>query len=186
VRRLRLTACGAVILWSYLWGTGLQAQVQVRSEEYRLKLVFLYNFAKFVEWPADAFPTAQAPLNLCVVGQNPFDRELQQQLAERGINGHPYLTQTVQASDDLRGCHIIFVPAGNDGSLSAILKREGGSSAITVGESARFARRGGTVNFVLEGPRLRFEVNIDATQRSRSRISSRLLVLAKIVNEQQP
>lgn len=186
VRRLRLTACGAVIFCSYLWGTGLRAQVQVRSEEYRLKLVFLYNFAKFVEWPEDAFPTPQAPLKLCVVGQNPFDHELQQQLAERSINGHPYVTQTVRASDDLSGCHIIFLPAANDSSLSAILKREGGSKAITVGESARFARRGGTVNFVLEGPRLRFEVNIDATQRSRSRISSRLLVLAKIVKEQQP
>jgi uncharacterized protein DUF4154 len=69
VRWLRLTACGAVIFCSYLWGTGLRAQVQVRSEEYRLKLVFLYNFAKFVEWPADAFPAPQAPLKLCVVGQ---------------------------------------------------------------------------------------------------------------------
>lgn len=183
-RWFRLIACAALIL--SLVGMRVRAQAQVRSEEYRLKLVFLYNLAKFVEWPADAFPSPKSPLNLCVIGLNPFDRELEQQLAERSINGHPYLTRTAQASDDLSACHIIFLPAGSDHSLSAILKREGGSSTITVGESARFARRGGTVNFVLEGSRLRFEVNIDATQRTRSRISSRFLVLAKIVKDQQP
>lgn len=70
---LRVTACAALILCACLMGMGVRAQAQVRSEEYRLKLVFLYNLAKFVEWPADAFPSPKSPLNVCVIGINPFD-----------------------------------------------------------------------------------------------------------------
>ena len=165
----------------------LAAQSQISSsEEYRLKLAFLYNFAKFVDWPADAFPSPQAPLNLCIVGRDPFDSELEQQVSERTINGHPYVTRRLRADDRLTTCHIVFLPAGSDGALPAIVERLGNSGALIVGESAGFASRGGTVNFLIEGTRLRFEINLEASQRTRSRISSRLLALAKIVKPQQP
>jgi hypothetical protein len=185
-RRRPFAACWIVVLCFSLLGARLSAHGQVRSEEYRLKLAFLYNFAKFVDWPADAFPSPQAPLKLCIVGRDPFDSELKQQLSERSVNGHPYVIQSLRVGDELTGCHLIFVPAGSDASFPSILRRVGNSSAITVGETMGFAHRGGTVNFVLEGTKLRFEVNLDASQRSRSRISSRLLVLAKLVKEQQP
>ncbi len=156
------------------------------SEEYRLKLAFLYNFAKFVEWPADSFSSPQAPLNICIVGRDPFDSELEQQVSERSANGHPYSTLRLRTSDDLSGCHIVFLPAASDGALPAILMRLRDSGALIVGESPGFASRGGTVNFRIEGTRLRFEVNLQAAQRGRSRISSRLLALAMLVKPQQP
>lgn len=179
-----MAAATALLLCSALLGSSLAVQAQISSsEEYRLKFAFLYNFAKFVDWPADAFSSPQAPLNICIIGTDPFDSDLEQQVADRSVNGHPYMTRTARASDDLGACHLIFLPAASDRSLPAILKQAAASGAITVGESAGFARRGGTVNFVLEGTRLRFEVNLEASQRARSRISSRLLSLARIVRE---
>ena len=184
VQWMTMPACAALILCSALLGASLPVQAQIsRTEEYRLKLAFLYSFAKFVEWPADAFSSPRAPLTICIVGRDPFDNELEQQVAERSVNGRPYLTRTLRANDDVSGCHIIFLPTASDSSLPAILKQVAATGAITVGESAGFARRGGTVNFVLEGTRLRFEVNLEASQRARSRISSRLLSLARIVRE---
>jgi len=181
---MTMPACAALMLCSALLGASLPLQAQIsRTEEYRLKLAFLYSFAKFVEWPADAFSSPRAPLTICIVGRDPFDSDLEQQVAERSVNGRPYMTRTLRANDDVSGCHIIFLPAGSDSSLPAILKRVGGSSAIIVGESAGFAHRGGTVNFVVEDSRLRFEVNLEASLRARSRISSRLLALARIVRE---
>jgi hypothetical protein len=172
------------MLGSALLGASLPVQAQISSaEEYKLKLAFLYNFAKFVDWPADSFPSPQAELNICVVGRDPFDNDLEQQVSERSVNGHRYATHRVRPSDDLNACHIIFLPASSDNSLPVVLRQLEGSPAITVGESAGFASRGGTVNFVMEGTRLRFEVNLSASQRARSRISSRLLSLARIVRE---
>jgi hypothetical protein len=181
---MTMPACAALMLCSALLGASLPLQAQIsRTEEYRLKLAFLYSFAKFVEWPADAFSSPRAPLTICIVGRDPFDSDLEQQVAERSVNGRPYMTRTLRANDDVSGCHIIFLPAGSDSSLPAILKRVGGSSAIIVGESAGFAHRGGMVNFVVEDSRLRFEVNLEASLRARPRISSRLLALARIVRE---
>jgi hypothetical protein len=93
------------------------------------------------------------------------------------------MTHRLQASDDLSACHIIFLPVGSYSSLPAIIRQVSGSGAITVGESAGFASRGGMLNFVLEGTRLRFEVNLEASRRALARISSRLLALAIIVKQ---
>lgn len=179
--RCAISACAALLLGTLC--ASLPAEAQVSStEEYRLKLAFLFNFAKFVEWPADAFPSPQAPLNICIVGRDPFDAELERQVTERNLYGHPVAIRTVRANDDFGGCHLIFLPASSDGLLPGVLKRLDGS-AITVGESAGFVARGGVVNFVVEGTNLRFAVNISAAQRTRCRISSRVLALARIYKE---
>lgn len=179
--RFAVLACAALIVGAFCASLPVQAQIS-SDEEYRLKLAFLYNFAKFVEWPADSFPSPQAPLNICVIGRDPFDGELERQVATRSLNGHPVTIRTLRPSDDPIGCHLVFLPASSDSSLAAVLKRLDGS-AITVGESAGFVARGGVVNFVIEGTMLRFEVNLSASQRVRSRISSRFLALAKIYRE---
>jgi hypothetical protein len=174
----------ALLLCSALLGASLPVRAHISSsEEYRLKLAFLFNFAKFVDWPEDAFPSPQAPLNICIVGRDPFDPDLEQQIGERTVNGHACVTRRLSPRDDFKACQIIFVPAASDSSLPAVLRQAGASGAIIVGETTGFASRGGTVNFVLEGARLLFEVNLEASQRTRSRISSRVLALAKIVKD---
>ena len=177
--RFVLSACAAFIL--FCASSPIQAQIS-STEEYRLKLAFLFNFAKFVQWPADAFPSPQAPLNICIVGRDPFDAEFERQVTERNLYGHPVAIRTLRPSDDFGGCHLIFLPASSDGSLPGVLRLLD-DSAITVGESAGFITRGGVLSFLLEGTNLRFTVNLNASQRTRCRISSRFLALAKIYRE---
>jgi YfiR/HmsC-like len=179
--RFATSACTALIVGAFCASLPAQGQIS-GSEEYRLKLAFLFNFAKFVEWPADAFPSQQAPLNICIVGRDPFDAELEREVMERNLYGHPVTIRTLRPSDGFGGCHLIFLPASSDGLLPGVLKRLDGL-AITVGESAGFVARGGVVNFVVEGTNLRFAVNLSAAQRTRCRISSRFLALAKIYKE---
>ena len=80
-------------------------------DEYRLKLAFLCNFARFVEWPADTFRDPAAPLTICVAGNNPFQGEIKQSLQGRTVEGHPLEVRKLTASEDPHTCQIIFVRA---------------------------------------------------------------------------
>src|SRR5689334_12860669 len=77
--------------------------------EYRVKLAFLYNFAQFVEWPADSFRDSKAPLTICVAGDNPFEGEIGQSLQGRAVGGHPIELRKLRPEEDPRTCHIVFV-----------------------------------------------------------------------------
>ncbi len=153
----------------------------VSHAEYNVKLAFLYNFARFVEWPPDAFASENAPLILCVAGQNPFQGELGDALRGRTAGGHPIQIRPFPFGDDSRACHLIFVPSGESRGVEKKLPALKGSSVLTVGETPGFAERGGIINLVLRDNRLGFEINLGAASQTRLRISSKLLNLAKIV-----
>lgn len=151
------------------------------STEYSLKLAFLYNFTKFVEWPTDAFPNASAPFEVCMVGRDPFGDHLEQSLRDRTVDNRPMAFRRSTSGDNLKGCQIVFVTAEAKGQAPSIVSRLKSSSVLTVGETKGFAANGGIVNFIVEENRLRFEVNLDAARQTRLSISSKLLALAKIV-----
>ena len=140
------------------------------SGEYAIKAAFLYNFLKYVEWPT---ATSEEPLVLCVAGQNPFGRELEQFEGER-INGRPIRTRLIPGPET--GCHAIFMPATSNRSV--YLRAARGASVLTIGETQDFIAEGGIINFVMDGARVRFEIDAEAAARENLRISSRLLQLA--------
>jgi hypothetical protein len=153
------------------------------NSEYRVKLAFLYNFAQFVQWPADTFPNSTAPLTICVMGDNPFAGEIEQSLHGRAVGGHPLELRTLGPQVDPRTCQIVFVRATEMKSAARIFALLRGSSTLTVGEAMSFAARGGIINLTKEENKLRFEINIDAAGQTRLKISSKLLFLAKIVKD---
>jgi hypothetical protein len=152
--------------------------------EYRVKLAFLFNFAQFVEWPADDFSGANSPLEICVAGPNPFTG-VEQEVRGRRVAGHPIEIKRLKADDDPRVCQMVFVRARESKWAGRILAAVRTSDTLTVGEAKGFALRGGAINFTAEGNRLRFEINVNATTRSRLKISSKLLALARIVGGAQ-
>jgi len=83
-------------------------QAQTVSE-YQAKALYLYNFAKFVEWPAYAFPASAAPLQVCMFRDNPFGADLEQIVEGKAIAGHPVTIVIVRAFDQARSCHILFI-----------------------------------------------------------------------------
>jgi YfiR/HmsC-like len=155
------------------------------SAEYAVKLAFLYNFAKFVDWPPDAFPDARAPFEICVVGQDPFGDQLAISLRGRAVGGHPATLQRVKPGEYLRHCHIVFVSGHSRKDVATVLNGLRGTSALTVGESNGFAANGGVINFFVEENKLRFEINVEAARRTGLNVSSKLLALAKIVKSQE-
>lgn len=154
--------------------------------EYQVKAAFLYNFAKFVEWPPDVFANEKSPITLCVLGKDPFGRALDDVLQGKMINGREFLIRRTNDLAALKTCQLAFVSEAEIKRLSEIIKNLQGSSALLVGESEGFAERGGQIQFFLEDKKLRFSVNLDAVQRTRLKVSSKLLALAKIVHDANP
>lgn len=140
--------------------------------EYRVKAAFLFNFAKFVEWPAE---TADGPLTICVAGRNVFGDALVDTVRGETINGRLLAVRVLLEPE--AGCHMIFVPRG--AATAAYLRTARSSPSLTVGESPDFIAQGGIVNFTLDGTSVRFEIDPEAAERVGLRISSRLLRLAR-------
>lgn len=162
------------------------ARAQERpSGEYRIKAAFLYNFAKFVEWPTDAFPDPHMAIVVGIVGEDQFSEVLSQTVAGKTVNGRELVIRRGKAGENLRNCHLVFISSSEGRHLPQILDSLKGSSVVTVGETERFARLGGVINFFVVGKNVRFEVNVDAAARARLKISSKLLALARIVPDEQ-
>jgi hypothetical protein len=156
------------------------------SVEYQVKAAFLLNFARFVEWPPDAFDSANAPITFRVFRQDPFGGALADVTQGKSINNRALLVRHVQSLADLKSCQIVLVSGSADKDLSAALDTLKTSNALVVGESEGFAKRGGGIQFYLEAEKVRFSVNVDATKRARPNVSSKLLALARIVHDANP
>jgi hypothetical protein len=186
--RLRTATVLGSALGIALWvaassATGLFAQSREASE-YQVKAAFLYNFAKFVEWPGDVFKDPSDPITICVVGEDLFGAILATSVRGKTINGHNIVIRLLKPRQSLRGCQIGFISSSARKDLGSILLDLEGASVLTVGETKGFAAMGGIINFVIEQDRFRFEVNVDAAERAGLKISSKLLSLAKIVREE--
>jgi hypothetical protein len=154
-----------------------------QASEYQVKAAFLYNFTKFVEWPAEVFPSADAPLQICVLGQDRFGRDFDDLIAGRIVNGHRL--QALRLSDErsAKACQIVFIASSDKREMQRVLQGLKGTSILTVGDTAGFADMGGMINFVLDGNRVRFEINPKAAEQARLKLSARLLTVAKLVGE---
>lgn len=178
----------SVFLWSSLVSAVSAPLAWPQSEspsEYLVKAAFLYNFAKFVEWPPDAFPDPTSPFIFGIVGDDPFDDELNAMISEKSLSGRRFVVRRFHRGEDLRHCHVLFISASEKKFLKLILESVRGSSVLTVADADGFARQGGMIGFVLQESRVRLEVNPQVAGRSRLKISSKLLALARIVGESE-
>ena len=149
-------------------------------DEYQVKAAFLFNFAKFVEWPNEAFSDPNAPLVITVFGEDPFNGSLE---AVKGklVNNRKLTIRRVKDIQEIGKSNVLFVSPSARKELGRILEALQGQNVLTVGEDGAFTQCGGIINFVKEDNRVRFEVNVTAAERAGLKISSRLLALARIV-----
>lgn len=152
------------------------------TKEYRLKAAFIYNFAKFVEWPRGNFANDSSPIVIGVLGANPFGDELGKTVHGRKISGRTIVIKAVSNAAAANGIDMLFV-SGREVANFARLERSLGSGVLTVGESPQFARLGGMIIFNLEGDKLRFEINRGAATRGGLKISAQLQKLASAVRQ---
>lgn len=151
----------------------------IALSEYELKAGFLFNFAKFVDWPADSFAEPKSPFVIGIIGQNPFDDALMGSLTNKAINGHPFAVKQLKSAADTKNCHILFISESERRRLSEILRSARDGHALTVSEIDRFLTAGGMIQFLKEGNKVRFAINDAAAREAGLRISSKLLNLAR-------
>ena len=155
------------------------------NDEYRLKAASLYNISKFVEWPPHTFKGVADPIEICVLGKDPFGNSLRQAVNGKKIAGKPFAVYEIPDVRHASACNILFIAGSDQKSTRSILDAIHGTAILTVGESEGFASEGGIVNFKIDEGRVHLQINIDTAGQAKLAISSKLLSLAEIVKEQK-
>ncbi len=152
--------------------------------EYTVKAAFVYNFARFTEWPDAAFQDAASPLRLCVLGQDPFDGALNS-IAGKTVGDRELRVSYPIWASEVGDCHILFISESAGSRLTEIVTHLDGSPVLTIGDTPETARSGGIIGLENVENRIRFQVNLDAAQRSGLRLSSRILDLATSIHSER-
>lgn len=163
-----------------LGGHGLPAATAA-TKEYQLKAGFLYNFARFIEWPTNAFSNEDSPIVIGVFGNDPFASDLDEIVRDEKVNNHPLVVQRYQQIEDIKICHILFVSQSEVKRFDRILGSLKNRSVLTVGDTDGFAKRGGVIRLVTKNNKIRFRINLEAAKAANLTISSKLLRSAEIV-----
>lgn len=150
------------------------------TSEAAIKAAFLYNFAKFTDWPSRA---PDAPLTVCIVGDSDVAAALVATVRDRRIAGHAIDARAVAADAPMRTCDVLFVSMSETRRAAGALDVLKALPILTVSDDKQFAQSGGVVELFIENGRMRFSINTDAADRTGLRLSSRLLSLAKIVKD---
>ena len=168
----------------YFWPVLALVCFQSRAQqplEYQVKAAFLLNFTKFIEWPASAFGTPDAPLTICILGADLFGTALDQIVAGEVVNGRKLAVQHINGPAAPRSCQVLYLSRSEREILKA--PPGAGPGILTVGEGEGFTHDGGMISFVLEHRRVRFKINQTAAERAGLKLSSRLLSVAKSVEK---
>jgi hypothetical protein len=182
LRRWPRAAIAVALTGSWVASAGAQ-----RPAEYQIKAAYLYGFGKFVEWPATAPAAAGKDFRICVLGDDPFGRLLDDVAAGAVIKDRPVTLRRIAQVSEAEACHTLFISASEDARLARILSAMQGWPVLTVGDTPEFAERGGMVGFSLEGNRVRFTVNIQASRDAKLTLNSELLrVAAKVLKSREP
>jgi hypothetical protein len=176
---IRIHTRAGIAVLPILLAAGLQAGADgAPIGEYQLKAVFLFNFAKFVEWPPQAFADAHDPFTICVLGDNPFGSSLDDAVRGKTVANRPIAIHLISSPQQARSCQILFVSASERKRMRGILDTLRICCVLTVGDTDDFTTNGGIVQFKVNEARVRIEIDAEAAGRANLRISSKLLSLA--------
>ncbi len=148
--------------------------------EYEIKAGFIYNFAKFVEWPGEISRDDKKALTLCISGTNPFGNSIAT-ISNKTIQSRRLEVRTLGKNRDFKGCNLVFINSSEKELLPQLFEALGNSPVLTIGDGKGFAQNGVMINLVMEENKVRFEINTGSARRARISISSKLLKLAKTI-----
>ncbi len=168
------------MVWALIAVSSLHAQ-QSKPAEYEVKAAYLYNFGRFVQWPAKVAAAKGDTFAFCVLGQDPFGPTLDATIASETIDGKQVMAKRISRPQDALNCRVLFISSSEDNRLKEILGVLGKASVLTVSDMPQFSLRGGMIQFLLEGNRIRFEVNLTTAESAGLTLSSELLKVALTV-----
>ena len=154
---------------------------QPKPNEYQVEAAYLYNFGRFVKWPTKIPADKDGSFAVCVLGQDPFGPALDSTLANESLNGKPVVLRRISKPQDATDCRILFISSKEANHLREILATLDQQGVLTVSDMPDFSRRGGMIQFVLDGERVRFEINLASAENAKLVVSSELLKVATVV-----
>ena len=175
-----------ILLISIFLVTGLAAfstacAEEARFGEYEVKAAFIYNIAKFVEWPSTHLPDVKSTLNLCILGIDPFGKALVP-IEGKNVKNRRLRTKHIGSVREAKDCHILFISSSEKDQAGRIADTLKNTAVLTIGDVPGYGEQGVMINFYMDHNRVRFEINADKAKRSKVNISSQLLKLARIVS----
>ncbi len=167
------------------WFTALPCQLADAApkplDEYQIKAAFLYNFAKFIQWPEQSQTDPETPFTFCFLSKK-FMPQLSADLENHTIGGHDITVQHLQTWKNVsKQCQVVFIHRSMESEAKNVIKLLRGHPVLTVGDEIELASKGGVINFNKTNNKIRFEVNIDAAQSQGLKISSEMLKLAQVI-----
>lgn len=152
----------------------LSAQATPPTQD-EVEAAYLYNFAKFVTWPATSKTDV---LSVCILGKDPFGATLDEIIAGEEIDGRHLAVRRLADEHSVQSCAILFIGESESSHLDRDLSAVSRLPILTVSDIPGFMEKGGTIQFVLQGNRVRFEVNLNAARKCGIVLSSQLLKVA--------
>ena len=181
VRSLGRRAAGLLLATCAILGTASSRTARAQSlTEYEIKAAFIYNFAKFVQWPSTAFAQPQSPLTMCLIGKDVFGAALDT-IEHKLAQGHELQVRRQVRLEDLKTCHILFVAESERNRLAPIFRAAAGVDVLTISDLDRFAEAGGMIGLYNVDNQVQFAINLEVARSTSLQINSQLLKLAKIV-----
>ena len=183
-----LVAVGGVLSSSPVFG---QAE---KASEFQIKAAYLYNFSKFVQWPAKGGVGGEdkrgddskaSSFTICVMGKSPVASALESIVQGETVDGLPVTERTIERVEEGTGCRILYVGAPEERSVKRVLSLLEGRPVLTVSDIPNFADHGGMVEFVIEDNKVRFDVNRAAAEKAGLTLSSQLLKVAHRVGPEK-
>ena len=175
----RRSLCGALLLLF-----GLVGRVHAQDvTEVTLKGAFLFNFARFTEWPADALQT-DSPVSACVLGDRAVGDAFARTVKGKQLAGRAISVTLIAPTGSLPACHLVYLSGIASSRVAEIVAALRDLPVLTVSDSEEFTKRGGIIQFFVESGKMRFRINARAAKRARLQLSSRLLALADVVDEE--
>ncbi len=152
-------------------------------KEHQVKAAFVFNFVKFVEWPAGAFADERTPIQIGVAGKGAILEALEAAVKGKEVGGRELVVRRVETPEEASQVNVLFLGADVDAGLTTWLAAAAKTNVLTIGESEVFQKSDGMIAFVWQGDRLRFEINVAEAERARLRVSAQLLKLASKVRK---
>lgn len=177
--------------WSALWLGAvlghlllilrLSADESPAQLEYKVKAGYLFNFAKFIQWPDGALATPETPFVIGVLGDGEVTSVIQAVLEGKKVDRHPVQVRGLTADEAAKVCHLLFVSRAADKTPEEVRRVLGAAPVLLVGETDRFAERGGLLGFIREEERIRFQLHLDRATAAGFKVSSKLSNVARLV-----
>lgn len=149
--------------------------------EHTVKAVFLYKFLNYAEWPPTAFSGVDAPFVIGIYGADEIADALTLLAAGRTVSGRFVQVRRIRRGEALSGVHMLFVGVAETAQLPSLVRAAQRTPLLVVSEADDALDLGSAINLLVVDGRVRFDVSLDAAEKSGVRLSSRLLAVARSV-----